>query len=261
MMKKIFFIVVALVLTPHWGLAQENETAHKKPYPALSYKQPNDSLYRFRWQQCIAPAVVVGMTAIQSTSWMQDINKSVKNEVQGINFKNPSDDYLQYAPMAVGLALDAVGVYGHHHILDKTIILATAALLEVAIVNGMKYSIGTLRPDGSTHNSFPSGHTATVFMGAEFLRKEYGDQSVWYTIGGYSVATFTAYMRVQNNRHWLADVVAGAGVGIFSTQVAYWVYPYLRKAIFPKHTSSAYAATLMPYYTGQQSGLGLVIVF
>ncbi|GHT68229.1 phospholipid phosphatase [Bacteroidia bacterium] len=228
-------------------------------YPPLSYKQPNDTLYRFAWSQCAAPAVAIGMTAIQYTPWMKDINRSVQKAAGTLGFRNHSDDYLQYAPAVAGLALDAVGVYGRHHIVDKTIILAMAVIVETALVNGMKYSIGTLRPDGSTRNSFPSGHTATAFMGAEFLRREYGHLSVWYTVGGYTVAAFTGYMRIQNNRHWLSDVVAGAAVGVFSTQIAYWLYPTVRNAVFPHNKTTNYTLMLMPITSPQQMGISITI--
>lgn len=53
-----------------------------------------------------------------------------------------------------------------------------------------------------------SGHTATVFIGAELVRIEYGG---WYGAGAYTIATGVAFMRMYNGRHWLHDVVAGAG--------------------------------------------------
>ena len=124
----------------------------------------------------------------------------------------------------------------------------------------MKYSIGTLRPDGSARNSFPSGHAATAFMGAEFLRREYGHKSVLCAVGGYAAAVFTGYMRIQNNRHWLSDVVTGAAVGIFSTQAAYWLYPCVRRVIFPQR-DGRYALVLMPRLSAQQWGINAAIVF
>ena len=89
-------------------------------------------------------------------------------------------------------------------------------------VNGIKYTAKEMRPDGSTANSWPSGHTATAFVGATILHKEYGmTRSPWYSVAGYGVATATGVMRVLNNRHWISDVLSGAGIGIMSTELAY----------------------------------------
>lgn len=79
------------------------------------------------------------------------------------------------------------------------------------------------RPDGSSRTSFPSGHTATAFMTATMLRHEYGHLSPWIGIGGYTVATGTGLMRMANNKHWLSDVLTGAGIGILSTEVGYYL--------------------------------------
>ena len=58
-------------------------------------------------------------------------------------------------------------------------------------------------------------------MGAEVLRKEYGEEYPAVAVAGYAVATFTALMRVYNNRHWLNDVLAGASIGVLSVQLTY----------------------------------------
>ena len=71
--------------------------------------------------------------------------------------------------------------------------------------------------------SFPSGHTATAFMAATMFHKEYGIRSPWYSVAGYTIATATAYSRLLNNRHWISDVLAGAGIGIISTELGYWI--------------------------------------
>lgn len=89
------------------------------------------------------------------------------------------------------------------------------------VVNGMKYSIGRTRPNGA-EGSFPSGHTATAFMGATLLAHEYGHKSVWIPIAGYTVATATGVMRILNNRHYASDVLVGAAIGILSAELAYW---------------------------------------
>jgi membrane-associated phospholipid phosphatase len=93
----------------------------------------------------------------------------------------------------------------------------------------VKQGVHRLRPDNVGNNSFPSGHTASAFAAAEFLYQEYKDVSPWIGYGGYCVATATGTLRLYNNRHWVSDVVAGAGFGIASTKISYLIYPYIKK--------------------------------
>jgi membrane-associated phospholipid phosphatase len=98
-------------------------------------------------------------------------------------------------------------------------------------------------------------------MGAEFLYQEYKDKSIWYGIAGYAVATGTGLFRIYNNRHWLTDVAAGAGIGILSTKIAYWVQPYITKKLFKSSSETKSTSMIMPFYNGQQYGLGFAKVF
>ena len=97
----------------------------------------------------------------------------------------------------------------------------------------MKNILKEMRPDGSDSKSFPSGHTATAFMGAELLRMEYEDSNPWIGVAGYVSATLTGFLRVYNNRHYLTDVLAGAGIGILSARIAYWLYPAIKEFLIP----------------------------
>ena len=138
------------------------------------------------------------------------------------NFKSGVDDYLQFFGPAFTVGLKVAGVEGRS---DWGRFLATTAMsygIMAGFVNGIKYTAKEMRPDGSTANSWPSGHTATAFVGATILHKEYGlTRSPWYSVAGYTVATATGIMRVLNNRHWVSDVFSGAGIGIMSTELAY----------------------------------------
>ena len=122
--------------------------------------------------------------------------------------------------MVVGLKLG-----GYEGRSDWPRLLSSAAMsyaIMAAFVNGIKYTAKEMRPDGSTANSWPSGHTATAFVGASLLHKEYGlTRSPWWSVAGYGVATATGVMRVLNNRHWISDVMSGAGIGILSTELGY----------------------------------------
>jgi membrane-associated phospholipid phosphatase len=139
-------------------------------------------------------------------------------------FENHYDDYLQYVPAATVFALNAAGVKGKHSLGRATVSYGFSAIIMASLVNAVKYTAKVERPDGSTKNSYPSGHTANSFMNATFLSKEYGEyRSPLYSYGAYTLATATAVGRQLNNRHWISDVLAGAGIGIISTELGYLV--------------------------------------
>lgn len=167
----------------------------------------------------IAVPLIVGgaVMSVYDTDFRRLRNGYVKS------FHHDYDDYLQYAPAAVMLGLKAFGVKGRSSWGRMLVSDAFSVGLMAAAVNSLKYSFRVMRPDGSTRNSFPSGHTATVFMTATMLHKEYGHRSPWYSIGAYTVATVTGVTRQLNNRHWMSDVMVGAGIGILATEFGYFL--------------------------------------
>ncbi len=138
------------------------------------------------------------------------------------NFHNETDNYIQFAPAVIAAGLNFAGVEGRSDHLRFLTSSAMAYTIMAAIVNPIKHTAKELRPDGTSRNSWPSGHTATAFVSATILHKEYGlTRSPWYSVAGYAMATATGVMRVLNNRHWVSDVLSGAGIGIVSTELAY----------------------------------------
>lgn len=216
---------------------------------------------KFKYEALIIPSVLIGygLIGIESDG-LKFVNSEIKAEIkEHIDEKFTIDDISQYTPFLSVYGLNAFGVKGKNNFKDRTIILGTAYLIMGASVNGLKSTSGVERPDGTSRNSFPSGHTATAFMGAEFLYQEYKDVSVWYGISGYLVATGTGFFRMYNNRHWLTDVAAGAGIGILSTKIAYWVHPFIKRNLF-KDKKSTYGV-VVPFYNGKEYGLGMAIRF
>ena len=133
-----------------------------------------------------------------------------------------SADFLQYSPTAILYAMKAFGVEGR----SDWRRMITADIGSMAIMNLIarptKHIIKRERPDGRAFNSYPSGHTATAFMAAQMLHKEYGETlSPWISVAGYGIAATTGIFRVIANRHWCSDVLGGAAIGIFSTELAY----------------------------------------
>lgn len=138
------------------------------------------------------------------------------------NFHDRTDDYIQHLPIVTTFALKIAGYEGKNNwgrfLVSGVLSYATMGLL----VNSVKYTAKEMRPDGSTANSFPSGHTATAFVAATILHKEYGlTRSPWFSVLGYSAAATTGVMRSLNNRHWISDIMVGAGFGILATDLGY----------------------------------------
>lgn len=173
----------------------------------------------------------------------------------GESFHQTYDDYLQYGPAGLMLGLKACGVKSRSSWGRMLTSDAFSAALMAIAVNSLKYSCNVMRPDGSTRNSFPSGHTATAFMTATMLHKEYGHSSPWYSIAGYTMATVTGITRQLNNRHWMSDVMVGAGIGILATEFGY----FLADLIFKDKGLNVHEMTLVYDRYRHPSFLGLDI--
>ena len=158
------------------------------------------------------PLFLAGWALKSDKAMFRVNNKDGKENTQLLtNFKTGIDDYTQFFGPAMVVGLKLGGYEGRS---DWPRLLASAAMsygIMAAFVNGIKYTAKEMRPDGTSANSWPSGHTATAFVGA----------TPWWSVAGYGVATATGVMRVLNNRHWVSDVMSGAGIGILSGELGY----------------------------------------
>ena len=90
--------------------------------------------------------------------------------------------------------------------------LVRAQLMNGVLTLGIKVSVGRRRPDGG-RLSFPSGHTSSSSATAAVLQRRLG----WKVgLPAYGLAAFVAGSRLQENKHFMSDVVFGAGIGIVS---------------------------------------------
>lgn len=133
-------------------------------------------------------------------------------------------DYgLALSPLAATWVMKAFGVKPRST--NQRMITANglAISLTVGLSQMLKWSVTEVRPDGSSTNSFPSMHASLAFMGATILSREYGHISPWITIGGYAAATGTQILRIRHNAHWMNDIFMGAGIGVVSAHMAYFL--------------------------------------
>ena len=210
-MKRLL-LISTLLLFPLIGIRAANRSLDRDS-TSIAYKPDTFG------ERALLPA------SLLTTSLLYNDNLLDKSIVKLGSISSPalkSANMIQYSPAAIMLALKAVGVESR----SDWSRMITADIASVAIMTGItnatKYSVKRERPDGRAHNSYPSGHTATSFMCATMLHKEYGETlSPWIGAAGYGIAATTGIFRVAANRHWCSDVMCGAAIGIFSTEVAY----------------------------------------
>lgn len=132
------------------------------------------------------------------------------------------DDYTRFFGPLMTVGLKLGGYEGHSDWPRLAVSGAMSYGITTCLIYGLKNTATVTRPDGSSNDSWPSGHAAIAFAGATILHKEYGrTRSPWFSVAGYGMATTTGMMRILHNRHWASDVLSGAGIGIMSTELAY----------------------------------------
>lgn len=213
-----------------------------------------------RWTSYVAPAAMVayGFTALKNKA-LRSVDTYVQKEVYA-NHPHAAfhaDDYLIWGPAAAVYGLNAAGIKGEHGLADRSILYVVSFVVARVTTSILKTSTRQWRPDSSDFYAFPSGHATTAFVGAEFLRQEYKGVSPWYGIGGYATAATAGFLRIYNNKHWLSNTIAGAGLAMASVRLVYWVYPLVRKAVVKDKKGSV---LILPTYENRVVGIRLIVL-
>lgn len=200
------------------------------------------------------PLIALGIFNNDDDGFIDKYEFQEERNEHNLNFHTRADNYLQFAPIAVVYGMNVIGIKGEHDIWNQTALLLKSEFLMAAIVIPVKKYAHVLRPDGSNYSAFPSGHTAQAFLSAEFLRKEYGKKYPWIAAGGYLAAISVGALRVLNNKHWITDVMMGAGIGILSVNLSYLTHQ--NKWLLWKKKIQ-----FVPVYNGIQPGIYLNYCF
>jgi membrane-associated phospholipid phosphatase len=197
-----------------------------------------------------APALLIGAGTYFTLD--DHLRNSIRDERNKHypNFHNSIDNVLPAVPIAAVYGLNFLGVKGKNDFTNRTLLLMKSELIILALTVPLKELTHVTRPDNSNDKSFPSAHTAHAFAAATFMAKEFNHKSIWYGVGAYTLATGVGVMRMLNNRHWMSDVLAGAGIGILSTNIAYLTHQHR----FGKKSN----LTIIPTYS---SGPGIYVCY
>lgn len=135
---------------------------------------------------------------------------------------------------------------------------ATAAVTQV-----LKKVVHRPRPEGTSNESFPSGHASFSFASATFLARYVDDAAegrgdkIGYL--AYIPATYVGISRIEGQRHFASDITFGAFIGIFLTN---WIYNAHRAepgSLRPTIAAPSHgiAWRLRPEFEGTQVSLSL----
>lgn len=248
----VFILSCCLFFLSIMGLSAQEQT-HRAD--TLRQKMPVVE-YRFNPKHLILPASLITIGAIGTAiDGMNDFHLfSRKESVKKIHI----DDYMEWGMLGWVFVCDLMGKEKHNWV-DQLCLVTIAEGFNAAMTRTLKHTVNEARPDGRPY-SFPSGHTANAFLGAHIAYKEFKDSSPVLAYSGYALAAFVAGSRLYNNRHWVADVVAGAGFGILSVELSYLVYFPVRNAIARKINRKA-ARNLVVAPTLNASGGGLFVSY
>lgn len=150
-----------------------------------------------------------------------------------------------YVQVGAAIGTFAVGRIAHSpEVASLGSELIQAQIVNTVLTQGIKLTVGRTRPDGDNY-SFPSGHASNSFATATILARRFG----WKVgIPAYGMATYVAASRLSERRHFLSDVVFGAGIGIVSA-----------RTVTIHHGGTALALAAMPVPGGVEIGFTRVL--
>lgn len=227
-MKK-FLAILALTLLPTVTWAELPNPFHPyMPLGQIGFKS-NLMLCKDSTKLSFSPDTFTGRYALPAALFTSGIlnrdcvlDRRIKKTGSISSPTLAAANFTQYSPAAIMYALKLCGVEGRSDWPRMITADIFAELIQSGTVTLLKHTVRRERPDGNARNSFPSGHTATAFMCATLLHKEYGETvSPWISVAGYGLAVTTGLCRIEANRHFCSDVLAGAAIGIFSAELAY----------------------------------------
>jgi membrane-associated phospholipid phosphatase len=150
----------------------------------------------------LAATRVDGQTILEAREHLQPAGRFSPGNIGGGFFVQTG---AAVATLAIGKAL------GESRLAYLGSDLVRAQLVSQTLVQGLKFTTGRSRPDGSNTQSFPSGHTASAAATATVLQRHFG----WKVgVPAYGFAAYVAASRMSADKHHLSDVLMGAAIGV-----------------------------------------------
>ena len=188
---------------------------------------PRRPVHTVRWWEAAIALGAVGLVSIGDLGvdrWVQDHRTSQSDAVAHV-FKWGGEPAVVFGVPA-GMVLTGVVIRSPNLQRGGGRVLASIVLAGLT-TGSLKFITGRFRPDEassqyifqpfSNHDAFPSGHATMAFALATSLSEEI--RRPWASAVLYAGATGTAWSRLNDHKHWLSDVLAGAMIGVTSAKV------------------------------------------
>ena len=115
-------------------------------------------------------------------------------------------------PIAASAAFWSLGrVGGQESLRDFGSDLFRAQALNGLFTVALKGATKRTRPDGAPY-SYPSGHTSSAFATAGVVYRHLGAR---WGLPAFVLATYVGFSRLQENKHYFSDIVAGGILGSY----------------------------------------------
>ncbi len=210
---------VAPPSAPHFALVA-SPTVFDSAVPGRAADPPRRRAVR--WYHLGAGLGVIGLASLA--------DETVRDELQANRTAGKDDVARVFRQMgepeiyaSIGLGTIAVGLISGDDRITRAGGRITGTLLVAGgAVTALKLVVGRMRPRHtddayrfrpfSGRDAWPSGHATMAFALAASVSDEVRSTPV--TVALYGAAALTGWSRLNDNRHWLSDVLAGAAVGI-----------------------------------------------
>jgi membrane-associated phospholipid phosphatase len=225
------------------------EEARKRD--ALSFSQVmKDTLGDFKRlpKDSTLPIIALGATfAASAMTYDRNVSSSF-DATQSSGFKPGAVLGGAEVQFGASVATYSIGrLTGNSRVAQVGAHLLRAQIVSQTVTHSIKAVVKRTRPDGSTQNSFPSGHTSVSFASATVLQREFG----WKIgIPAYAVATYIGVSRVEGKRHYASDVLFGAAIGVMAGRAATVDIAGKRFLVSPSATRGGGAVSFV--WAGQQ---------
>ena len=220
-MKKAIFIILCSFLSLASYSQNDSLVITERPSGIPAVEVPKKSFFDVAWAPIGLGVISLDLMRDSAKYGLQKIIRSVVPDT----FRTHWDDWIQYAPIGMLYTADLFGIKAKNTVWNQTKYLAISEVITSAIVLTMKYTLKIQRPNNGPYTAYPSGHTSQAFVASQVFYNEFRDTHKLFALSGFLFSGATGTLRILNNRHWLPDVLMGAGIAMLVTNTVYYFEP------------------------------------